>query len=61
MSHQFDQLNDSWENEVQDRILEAEAKQAIANANFNAFYSASEVSLEEAHARIADLTSSGGT
>ena len=53
-------LNNSWKKEVQDRIVEMGVKQAIANADFNAFYHKVEASLTEAHARTAELTAIGG-
>ena len=53
-------LNDSWKEEVQNRILEAETKQAIANGEFNDLYQQTLASLTEAHAQIANLTATGG-
>ena len=50
MSKQLDQLNDDWTKEVQDRIVETEAKQAIANAAHDSLCHEAEVSPTETHA-----------
>jgi hypothetical protein len=60
MTVEIASLNDSWKDEVQKRILKAEAEQKVANDRFDDLYQKSLVSLTEVHNQIASLTTTGG-
>ena len=60
MTVEFASFNDSWKDEVQKRILKAEAQQKVANDRFDDLYQKSLVSLTEVHNQIAVLTATGG-